>query len=241
MGGEKPVKKMAAVEFDTTSGKWRVAHKVLAQPVLFSSKQDAETFKIALLAEELPKVTWNEADQAFTITHADWDKPVVTKASEEATEIVEKVLGEKGWDGTEAKQRAEELTSTARKEKIMASVEVTAGVKQNVQKAEVNIPGHEGAKQNVQKAEVTGTGGTVTTEEGGIKPLEAGKPGAHSIKFQHLGDLAGKADAMAKQLRSHQGIMKLCSELIEQCGPEAVTKGLELVQEMHKTSKPEPK
>jgi len=234
--GGASIKRTASVNFDTAKGKWIVAHKKLSEPMAFSSKKDAEQFRIALLAEDQPKVDWVAEEEAYKISHPDWEKPVVTKASEEATEIVEQKLVDKGWDGSEAKQRATELTTAARKEKIMASVEVTAAVKQNVKDGTVNIADHAGAKQDVKNADISGTGGTVVTEDKpAVAALDPGKSGPHALVQKHDGDyasLANKADALAKQVRSKDGLAKICSGLVDKYGADRVELAIKAAADM---------
>jgi len=242
--GGASIKKTSSLDFDVAQGKWRVAHRKLNEPMLFANRTEAESFRMNLVAEEIPKVEWSEDKQAFKITHPTWSTPVEAKASDEATVIVEQKLTEQGWGGDEAKTRAEELTTTARKEKIMASVEVTAaGTKQDTKKSTVSgIAPHDGAKQDMKKGDVSGVGGKVSTEEPVLQTLPDGPKNPAPLTSKHDGDyasLAKKSQQAVEALKSADGLKKEVAMCVEAHGIVATAtafKGIKAVLDSQKAA-----
>jgi hypothetical protein len=224
--------KSASIKFDASAGKWIVDSRRLMGPVMFANQADAENAFKLLADSAAPEVKQTE-DEKFEITHPDWQEPVVTSTVEEAAEVATKKLVDEGWSDTEAKPKADEIVQAARKEKVMASIEVKADTSQNTKGGHKGqlvggvTPKTEGITQGKKpKDSAPDVGGHVTTEGPAVDAVPATESHPAQATYEKQ---AMAHDKLVKQLQGKHGLMKVAAALSETLEPKEVANTLSVL------------
>lgn len=214
-----------------------VYHAKLAQPIQYSSRKDAVNFAIALAANELPEVKYNEEKKVFEISRGE-DEPVEAKSAEEAQGIIEKSLTDSGQDESSAKEYSEALVEKVQaKLKETTSMKVEADSKQvtpsKPDKPLVSGVGAPTDKISQPKGDHPKVPGYVSTEKA-MATIEPAKKDKNALKQQHGGDynsLAKASDSEVLKLQRSRGLM---TEVAKLASTEEGAQALQTLVDEHK-------
>lgn len=231
-----PMPRTAKIEFNAKIGKWNVLHASLINPLAFDTKEQAEQVARSMDGGTDPSV--RRKDDAFQVTHPDWDRPVAVRTAAEAQEVVERKLQDLGDSADEAKTKAQEIVQKAADEKpaeppattpeakpqeakpqeVTAAMEIKAEVSQ-VSPGAPNKP----LVSGLPKTDVSAPAGkhpqvpgVSATEGPAVAALEKGKSGEHSLKS----DNAKSFDADVKKVQNAHGITRETQKLLMSCSLE---------------------